>query len=332
MSPEFFAVLPSLQEVEPPVRRVPAEQGGEPEVPLPCLFGTTQTKRPPVSCARKAETLFQNLSALIERRGLACVGFTTLTFVENLTDRPEAQRRFNSLATGFFRRIELLEWIAAVERQGRGALHYHLAIAFPWDIRTGFDFKACSEANVARKAGNLAEFKRLERVYFASANPALRAWWSDLRTAAGKYGFGRCETLPVLSNAAGVARYVGSYVGKEFAGREARDKGLRTIRYSLDERPWASRWSFSAGGQQQWRKGCSVLAALLQTDDLTSALGKRWAWHWREPIAAYGRHWEDCLRAVSEVSDNYDFEERLVRASRLFGSIITHEKEHPNEA
>ena len=224
-----------------------------------------------------------------------------------------------------------MEWIAAVERQGRGALHYHLAIAFPWDIRTGFDFKACSEANVARKAGNLAEFKRLERVYFASANPDLRAWWRDLRSAAGNYGFGRCETLPVLSNAAGVARYVGSYVGKEFAGREVRDKGLRTIRYSLQERPWASRWSFAQGGQHLWRKGCSVLAALLQTDDLTGALGDRWAWHWRAEIAAFGRHWEDCLRVVAEVSDNYNFEDRAVRATRLAKCILDHEREHPNE-
>jgi hypothetical protein len=225
---------------------------------------------------------------MIERRGLEHVGFVTLTFAENLTDRTEAQRRFNSLATSFFRRVDGLEWIAAVERQGRGAIHYHLVMAFPWDIRTGFDFGACRRAGLLKRSG-LPGWQDLERTYFRSANEALRGWWADLRAAAPRYGFGRCETLPVLTSSEQIARYVGSYVGKEFVSRLSQDKGLRTIRYSLAVRPWAYRWSYLGGGQARWRLGCKLLASMIGTEDFARYLGKRWAWSWRVQIRAFGR-------------------------------------------
>jgi hypothetical protein len=293
------------------------------------LFGTTQSKRFTTATARKAETLYQNLDSLIKRRGLLCVAFATLTHAENLTCRVESQRRFNSLSTSFFRRVEGMEWIAAVERQLRGAIHYHLAVAFPWDVRTGFDFQAYAKARSAKQIGDREGERRWKAVYVKSATPALRRWWYDLRCAAPKYGFGRCETIPVKSNAEGVARYVGGYVGKELANRDLRDRGLRTVRYSLAERPWASRWSWAAGGQAAWRRGCQVLGAVIGTDDLTEALGKRWAWHWREHVLAFSRWSVPCLVAVEEMlSDHCDLEARIVKASALARAILAHEEKH----
>ena len=188
------------------------------------------------------------------------------------------------------------------------------------------------QASAAKKAGLVEESKRLEAVYFRSANPALRRWWFDLRQAAAKYGFGRCETLPIRSNAEGVARYVGGYVGKEWAMREPRDKGLRTVRYSLARRPWGYRWAFAAGESKTWRMGCAVLGGLLCCDDFSGALGKRWAWNWRSEISAFGRHWETCLRVVSEMSDNLTFDDRLARASRLAEAIWRHEQTQEQKA
>jgi hypothetical protein len=261
---------------------------------------------------------------MISRNGLARVGFVTLTFKENLEDRKEAQRRFHSLATNFLG-DRLLEWVCAVERQQRGAIHFHLICAFPFDIREGFDFGACSLCNQAKKRGNFAESKRLERVYFASANEALRGWWTELRLAAERFGFGRCETLPILSNSEGLARYVGAYVGTEVLNRQGRDRRLRTLRYSLSRRAASADWSWCAGGSRLWRMGCSVLGTLLRTDDFASVLGKRWAWHWRNEIAAFGRHFAEAFAAVSEVSDHYNLEERVARASRLYELICSYE-------
>jgi hypothetical protein len=265
---------------------------------------------------------------MVVRRGLACIGFVTVTFKENVTDRDEAQRRFNSLASHFLR-PNLLEFIVAVERQRRGAIHYHLICAFPFDIRAGFNFEACGAANLAKKRGDVAEFKRWERVYFASANPALRDWWRRMREAAERYGFGRCETLPVLSNAEGVARYVGTYVRSESENREARDKGMRTLRYSLDRRAASSAWSWCAGGGRSWRMGCAVLAAILRCEDFSAVLGKRWAWDWRRQISVFGRHWSECMAQIVNIPDHYSFKERVVCVAGLTEVIEALEAAQP---
>lgn len=305
---------------------------------LPCLFETTQCKRSKSTVAKKAETLFMNLEGLIKRRGLDCIGFLTMTFAENLKCRVEAQRRFNSFATNFLRN-EVLEYVAAVERQSRGAIHYHLVCAFPYDIRTGFDFAACTAANNARRAGNLALQRENERVYVASANDNLRRWWRTLGSqkvagAARGYGFGRCETLPVLSNSEGLARYVGAYVGCELSARQARDKGLRTIRYSLDERVASIRWQWADGAGRVWRLGCAVLSFILGTDDFTGVLGNRWSWNFRNEISVFGRHFDTCMEVLNTkgVSDNKDFPERVAVVSRLAGKLMELEKDLPTMA
>jgi len=269
-----------------------------------------------------------NLQDLISRVGLEKVGFLTLTFAENVVSRKEAQRRFNSFATNFLR-AHCPEYVCAVERQKRGAIHFHLVCAFRYDIRTGFDFEACSAANVWKKAGDLAAHRRLQSAYFASANDNLRAWWALVREAAPKYGFGRCETLPILSNSAGVARYVGSYVGTEYQMRELRDKGMRTLRYRLEHRAASVRWAWAEGTGRSWRRGCAVLASILGCDDLTEALGKRWAWGWRESVGLFGRHWEACSVVVAELSDHWSREERITRAAALADTLKRWEAEHP---
>lgn len=331
------------------------------------LLVTSQYTPSLSNAARKAETLFVNLDNLIKKVGLDRVGFVTLTFKENLTDRTEAQRRFNNLASNVLR--ESVEgWIAAVERQRRGAIHYHLVTVFPYDVRSGFDFEAASRASEAHRAWALTEdagekarlqaIKReYEAVYCKSANSNLHAWWKFLREKAEAYGFGRCESLPILSNSQALARYVGSYVSTEIQGRQARDKGLRTIRYSIsgfkvkDEktgdfirdpktgevvkfnyRTASCRWQWATGNGRNWRYGCTVLAAILGTEDFSGVLGDRWGYNWAKEIAAFGRHWELCLAAVRErLSDNNTLDQRIACATKLYEAIAAHENEHKSD-
>jgi hypothetical protein len=135
------------------------------------------------------------------------------------------------------------------------------------------------------------ERRQIEKVSnWFNASPDLRAWWKDLGTAARLAGFGRCETFPIISNAEGCARYVGGYVGKEFAMRQYRDKGLRTIRYGLKQRMASIRWSWANDDGRTWRLGCAMFAAVLGLDDLSIQLGKHWAWQYRKVISIFGRH------------------------------------------
>jgi len=262
---------------------------------------------------------------MIRNNTIDRVGFVTLTFKENLVCRREAQRRFNSLSSNFLR-PRLHEFVTAVERQGRGAIHYHLVCAFKEDIRTGFDFESCTAANVARKNGDLVECRRLQTAYYRTANPALRAWWYELRKTAEVYGFGRCETLPVLSNSAAISRYVGAYVGIEVANRQARDKGMRTIRYSLKQRTASMNFQWANGAGKNWRMGCAVLSAILATDDFTGCLGKSWGHNWAKTIAAFGRHFDNCMLAAQQsISDHKTTPERVAAASRLAEYIEKYE-------
>ena len=304
-------------------------EGGKaaPASALPCLFVTTTTEPSPAYLAKKAETLFLNLENLIERVGIEHIGFITLTFAENLQDRKEAQKRFKYLHNGFFKRDgRVAEYIAAVERQMRGAIHFHLVAAMAFDVRANFNIELYQEACRAKTGYDGATYRRLQSKALKSANPELKQWWRDLRDKAALYHFGRCETIPVLSNVQAVARYVGKYVTKEAMFREARDKGLRTLRYSLEYRKCAARWSFVEGNAAIFRKGCAVLSALIQTEDFTATLGNRWAYHWREQIFLYGLNFAKCFAAVRCISDENDFMQRVNAAARLATML----REHPN--
>ncbi|KAF0178692.1 MAG: hypothetical protein FD161_1736 [Limisphaerales bacterium] len=257
---------------------------------------------------------------MIARNSIQRVGFVTLTFAENLTDYKEAQRRLNSFATHVLRNL-CTEWITAVERQARGAIHYHLCAVFTEDIRTGFNFEACwAAANERQTNGQTVAFRSFQRAYFQSANAALRRVWDTIRAKAPLYGFGRCETLPVRSNTQAVARYVGAYVGKEAAKRDVRDKGMRSVRYSLEERKASARFSWVDGAGKNWRLGCSVFASFVGSGEFREVLGDRWAWSWREVIGEFGRHFEracELLPAYLERSSGGFLEHDLQSACLL---------------
>jgi hypothetical protein len=282
--------------------------------------------------AKKAETLFMNLEGMLKRRGIDGIAFITLTFAENMTCRKEAQKCFHSFATNFLYH-EIPEFVAVVERQNRGAIHYHIVAFLGFDIRTGFDFASCAAANLARRAGDVVSERQFKKRYSDSANPNLRNWWAKLGNskypgAAQNHGFGRCETLPILSTAEGLARYVGSYVGSELLAREQRDKGLRTIRYSLipGGRAASIYWSWASGQGRVWRLGCAVLACIVGADDLRSTLGKGWAWNWKQAITAFGRNYSECVAAVHDAEfSSLQRVERLALASRLAGAVLAFE-------
>lgn len=333
---------------------------GCPAAALPCLFVTIQTKSHGKRSqhARKAETLFLNVDHLINRVGIEHCGFFTRTFAENITSRKEAERRNNSWNSGYASEA-FEESISVPQRQARGAFHYHDIVVVKTDIRTGFDFESCSAANELKKKhlhrvnGRLtwessaieAEFKHLERKYFASANPNLRALWREIGNSkhpgkAAEYGFGRCELMPILSNAAGCARYVGAYAIAAQNARAEEDKGMRTVRYAVKRvlvfcdgrwqkaslRNSSPNWSFARGGADQWRKGCQTLSKLLggiKYEDMTNVFGNRWAFmlapfvficaeHSEELLIdaeaiPFGMTWFRRIRLVRSLLARYDF-------------------------
>ena len=275
--------------------------------------------------AKKAETLYANLSSLIERVGIERVGFVTLTPADNCTGRAEAQRRFNSFKTNVLF-AEQVEHITVVHRQERGAIHFHLAAAFPWDIRTGFDFAAVQNAAAVKREhylgggrwtpGKLDEFKRWERVYFKSANKQLRRWWRLVREfneSTRSAGFGRCETLPVLSNAAAVSRYLGAYVTTAVGARLRRDKGMRTVRYSMSERTASVAWAWVNGNGRIFRRGCELLGLIhgVGPAGIEAFYGRKWQWRWRRVLRTLGEQYEEALLYCAKIPEWADMPSRM---------------------
>jgi hypothetical protein len=305
--------------------------------PLPCLFVTTQSdasgngqNHPPLKAdinlsayAKKAETLFINLDGLIRRVGIERVGFVTLTFAERVVEYKDASRRFNNIATSTLK-PEGLEFVAVPERQVSGRFHFHLAAAFPYDIRSGFDFAACQRANAAKRDGDRAEFRRLQAIYCRSANRHLRQFWALLRSdKVRRHGFGRCETLPLLSNAAALARYVGAYVTSAGRSRLVGDKGMRSVRYSLSERRASCRWSWADGNGLRWRRGCQILTLILELpyEQYAEKFSKKWAWRLKEKISVLGEHYEEALRYAALVPEWADYRSRLLYLARVSSQL-----------
>ena len=302
---------------------------------LPCLLLTTQpgVSKNKSAIAKKAETLYVNLDGLIRRVGIERVGFVTLTFPDHVTSREIASKRFNSLASHVLR-PQQLEFIAVPERQGSGRFHFHLAAAFPWDIRTGFDFDACANANTIKRehyaagkwdAGSLGEYEQWQRIYFKSANQRLRDWWNYFRPVAKRYGFGRCETLPVISNGAAIARYLGAYVSTASNARTFADKGMRTVRYSIVERTASLKWSWADGNGKKWRRGLQLLGGIfeLDMDGLRKFFGKKFQYHMRKLIFILGHFYEKALSICAQVPEWADEASRRGFLVRLLNALQT---------
>jgi hypothetical protein len=273
--------------------------------------------------AKKAETLFINLDGLIRRVGIERVGFVTLTFAVRVVEFKDASERFHNIHISTLK-PEGLEFIAVPERQESGRFHFHLAAAFPYDIRTGFDFAACQRANAAKRDGDRDAFRRLQAIYCRSANRHLRKFWALLRLdKVTRHGFGRCETLPILSNAAALARYVGAYVTSAGRTRLGSDKGMRSVRYSLSQRLATCRWSWADGNGLHWRRGCQILSLILEIpyERYKEKFGKRWAWHLRETISTLGKNYCQALWYAAQVPEWADYKSRLLYLCRVCGEL-----------
>jgi hypothetical protein len=260
-------------------------------VRLPCLFSNNSneatTSEPSETQSgidfqrfltqhkKSACALAWNVEFLAEKYGLERLGFLTLTFAENVLDPREAQRRFNSLATGVLR-VRYDDYIRVWERTKKGRIHYHLLVVLASDIRTGFDFDAVAQDD------------------YRSACQALRDEWAYWRKTAKAYRFGRTELLPVKSTAEGIARYVGKYISKHVSQRKECDKGFRLVEYSRGARSVSTRFAFNTKGSVAWRRKLELFSGFVSGfvgrvvayDDLKEVLGPAWAYNNRKFIAA----------------------------------------------
>ena len=209
---------------------------------------------------RTAREIRATIGCFAARWGLERLGFMTHTFAGEAPTIKEARRRWRSL------RINALDgryhsWLCVLQRGKFGRLHFHLVVVCRQDIRTGFDFAAVKGRD------------------YRSANDHLRGEWEFWREACPKYNFGRCELLPVRTDAERAARYVARYISRHLRARYPEDKRARLVSFADNAREGFGRYRINVetGGPAERRLGGLIHDLNLSgIGELRSGLGRSW--------------------------------------------------------
>ena len=172
------------------------------------------------------------------------------------------------------------EWIKVTEPHKDKRPHFHLLVAFPYDIRTGFDWDSFVQAQkIYKEKGKCPEEHAARKSYVNACQPALCSLWSDLRKACKAYGIGRSELLPIRSVGGAATRYVGKYIEKGSVHRTGDWAGARLTSYSQGF-PRVARCSFSwvmatsfriyAARASEWHG--------VSEDEMKMRFGSKWAY------------------------------------------------------
>lgn len=257
---------------------------------------------------KRAFALRLNVESFTDHYAHHMCGFLTLTADGGDMGPKEFGRVWDDM------RKRNLRWLRAyvrvIEAQKRGAPHYHLVCATPYDLAPSkFDFEALAAATEARRQGDDEKARELTRKYAQSAVPELRGIWSELRSVCRAYGLGRSEFLPFRKSAGAVAHYVGKYLEGGLNYKRADWKGVRRVEYDRKEsKQWkacGSAFGWVSPGATAWRVRVGELAAALGAStpaELVEILGPRWAYHARPAIMQESdREWRRLMGDVAAI-------------------------------
>src|ERR1035437_2702795 len=228
---------------------------------------------------KTALVLRENVGKMVELCGLERVGFLTLTTPDNCSywtreGWDEGQRRFHSFMSHSYPDIfgQSSKRVIVLEPQDRGAIHWHMLIECPCDIRTGVNF---------------AEFNEKPRGNYRSAPAGLKELWKLLRESCKIYGLVRHELLPICSTKKAVSEYVGKYIGKTIEmearvglGGVRRPFKVRRVRYFQGTWRSANTRFAWVGAGRTWRAAVALTAAQLGIKDMAGfsmRFGSKWA-------------------------------------------------------
>ena len=157
-------------------------------------------------------------------------------------------------------------FVAVLEPQASGRIHWHLVVACHDDIRSGLDFD------------------RINAGDYRTVNPALRGLWKTLRDKLPLYGFGRHELLPVKKTGDAIAAYVGGYLSADFKNENMTGRRCpgRRVRYSQGWRIANKTYAWNTSTGRRWRgalKTCAGMMGYKTVDDFSRRFGPRWAYH-----------------------------------------------------
>jgi hypothetical protein len=220
--------------------------------------------------AKKRFAVQKDVEGFARQWGEDRCGELILTFAENITEKAEASRRFNSLRPALFA-LGVLSFIGCWERQMRGAWHLHLLVALDHPVRNQPDARVylqklrdiiCGTAEGEHKDGLLVE-----------------------------RGFGYIHHLaPIKKTAARFAGYFTSYLTKTWKALQCEKKRVRLITYARNVVRCASVYfSWNGPGGINWRRKKRMFAfscGCFSFEMAKENLGATWEYKYRVEIAA----------------------------------------------
>lgn len=227
-----------------------------------------------IGAGRRAFVLEMNVAAAVERWGLEKTAELSITFEENVTNKEEAERRFHSFATNviepeFGQAIKVAEH---QEERGRkngdcGAVHFHLVIQCPVDIRTGYVFST----HRGGKDRGACDWLKVKRKWLLKTLP--------------QYGFGKIHHFgPIRKNGIALGKYMAKYLSKGLDNRDAWEKGSRLVSYigfKPGDKACTMQFSwFTEGGWKRRRKveAFAHLHGIKDIGEFKVRFGSKWGY------------------------------------------------------
>lgn len=166
------------------------------------------------SAERAARRAKQKVRQLV--KALGCDSLGTLTYRDNMTDRPTVLKHWRAFVQRVRRVLPHFDYVATIERQKRGALHIHLAMR-------KLPAKLWLKDNPAtgQKAGWVKSWDVMRAIWRRVVGGSGGNF--DESKRAGRGAYARCMRI---------AGYIGKYVSKDFAEGE-----LNTRRYFASAMP-----------------------------------------------------------------------------------------------
>lgn len=243
--------------------RSPPEGGCAPSLSIGEQLGqrwlTTREKN-------SAEKCFGTINELVRKHGSRVLELT-LTFHENLTDYREASRRWDSFRRGVLDRRGYGDWCLVMERQERGAVHYHAAVV------------------AADTPGYLGKWGRRVTVH---PSDWLKRESRLLQMIATKYGFGSRVSLNMIrKNGEAFGRYLAGYLCKGLGSRRDGDRGARLWRSSKGANIGTLKFTRCTVGAELWRDCVRTYCearGFPSTGALSVLAGPQWAYRLGDAI------------------------------------------------
>ena len=219
----------------------------------------------------------------------------TLTFAQQQFNWKEAKHELQKLLKCLIRRYgNSFEYVWAQERHQSGGIHFHILMTLPFDCRTG------SDVNVLLnwKEINANPFTRdYVKDVLPHLNSDLQNEVEELRKIIPRYGIGRFDILPILTDADSVIAYLTKGIERHLAVRHPEDKGARLWGFSSNIRVCAANsFSFYTPRTTKRRKKVAQWAesrGLKDIEQARRAVGRHWYWVFRHEFERYREQYNE---------------------------------------